>query len=55
MPDRLENFNGTVPAIENGEYTGYEATGATLTTDDVDTEDATVATVNGDLRSATLS
>ena len=45
----FENFNGTIPAIQNGEYTGYEATGATLTTDDVDTEDATVATVNGDL------
>ena len=45
----LENFNGTVPAIKNGEYTGYELTGATLTTNDTDTENATVATVNGDL------
>ena len=45
----LENFNGTVPAIKNGEYTGYELTGATLTTNDTDTENATAATVNGDL------
>ena len=45
----LVNFNGTVPAIKNGEYTGYEETGATLTTDDTDTENATAATVNGDL------
>lgn len=45
----LENFNGTVPAIQNGEYTGYDQTGAILTTSDVDTENATVATVNGDV------
>ena len=51
----FENFNGTIPAIQNGEYTGYEATGATLTTDDVDTEDATVATVNGDLEIRNIS
>ena len=51
----FENFNGTIPAIQNGEYTGYDATGATLTTDDVDTEDATVATVNGDLEIRNIS
>lgn len=45
----LENFNGTVPAIKNGEYTGYDQTGAALTTEDVDSENATVATVNGDV------
>lgn len=45
----LENFKGTVPVIENAEYTGYEPTGATLTTNDSDDEDATVATVNGNI------
>ena len=50
----LQNFNGTVPAVENGSYTGYEATGAILKTEDVDTENATVATVNGDLNIRTI-
>lgn len=45
----LQNFKGTVPAIQNGDYTGYEPTGATLTTNDVDANDATVATVNGNI------
>ena len=45
----LINYIGTVPAIQNGDYTGYVESGAKLTTADSDDEDATKATVSGNL------
>ena len=44
----LIGFVGTVPAIKNGYYTGWTATGAMLTSNDVD--DETKATVDGALK-----
>ena len=51
----LENFVGVVPAIQKGNYTGYDKTGVTLTTSDDSDEDATKATVSGNVDIKTLS
>ena len=45
----LQNFVGTISAPANAKFTGYEETGATLASNDTDTEDATKATVSGNL------
>lgn len=43
------NFAGTVPAPTKASYTGYSETGATINTNDDPDEDATNATVSGNL------
>ena len=48
----LRGFVGTVPAPTKGTYTGYDATGATLTTD---SEGETNATVSGNLAIANIN
>lgn len=48
----LNGFVGTVPAPTKGTYTGYDATGATLTTD---SEGETNATVSGNLAIANIN
>ena len=50
----LKNYVGTVPAIQKGNYTGYSETGAKLTTADDEDEDATKATVSGNLAIKTI-
>lgn len=48
---KLDNFVGNVPAPEKANFTGYEATGATLRSEDTDTNAAaTKATVVGALK-----
>lgn len=51
----LVNFVGTVPSIQKGNYTGYDKTGVMLTTNDDSDEDATKATVSGNVDIRTLS
>ena len=48
----LHGFVGTVPAPTKGTYTGYDATGATITTD---SEGETNATVSGNLAIANIN
>ena len=48
----LRGFVGTVPAPTKGTYTGYDATGATITTD---SEGETNATVSGNLAIANIN
>lgn len=45
----FQNFVGSIAAPTKANYTGYQETGARLTTDDSDSEDATKATVSGAL------
>ena len=48
----LRGFVGTVPAPTKGTYTGYDATGATITTD---SEGETNATISGNLAIANIN
>ena len=48
----LHGFVGTVPAPTKGTYTGYDATGATITTD---SEGETNATISGNLAIANIN
>ena len=48
----LNGFVGTVPAPTKGTYTGYDATGATITTD---SEGETNATISGNLAIANIN
>ena len=51
----LDHFQGTVPAIQNGNYTGYSETGATLKSENTDdVYDDTRATVNGSMEIYTV-
>lgn len=51
----LDHFQGTVPAIQNGDYTGYSETGATLKSENNDDAyDDTRATVNGAMNIYTI-
>lgn len=51
----LNNFQGTIPAIVNGNYTGYSETGAVLKSENTDDSyDATRATVNGNMNIYTI-
>ena len=51
----LNNFVGTIPAIKDGYFTGYDETGAKLTNDDsADSNNLTKATVNGALKIRTI-
>lgn len=45
----FQNFVGTVPAPTKGTFTGYDQTGAYINTADDEDEDATNATVSGNL------
>lgn len=45
----FQNFAGTVPAPTKASFTGYSETGATINTNDDPDEDATNATVSGNL------
>lgn len=51
----LDAFQGTIPAIQNGHYTGYSETGAVLKSEYTDTSyDDTRATVNGSMEIYTV-
>lgn len=51
----LDAFQGTIPAIQNGKYTGYSETGAVLKSEYTDTSyDDTRATVNGNMELYTV-
>lgn len=51
----LDHFQGTVPAVQNGNYTGYSETGATLKSENNDDSyDDTRATVNGAMNIYTI-
>ncbi len=51
----LDAFQGTIPAIQNGNYTGYAETGAVLKSEYTDTSyDDTRATVNGAMNIYTI-
>lgn len=51
----LDAFQGTIPAIQNGNYTGYSETGAVLKSEYTDTSyDDTRATVNGSMEIYTV-
>ena len=51
----LDHFQGTIPAIQHGNYTGYAETGATLKSENNDdTYDDTRATVNGAMNIYTI-
>ena len=51
----LDAFQGTIPAIQNGRYTGYSETGAVLKSEYTDTSyDDTRATVNGSMEIYTV-
>lgn len=45
----FQNFVGTVPAPTKGTFTGYEQTGAYINSSDDEDEDATNATISGNL------
>lgn len=51
----LDHFQGTVPAVQHGNYTGYAETGATLKSENNDDSyDDTRATVNGSMEIYTV-
>ncbi len=51
----LDHFQGTVPAVQHGNYTGYSETGATLKSENNDDSyDDTRATVNGAMNIYTI-
>ena len=51
----LDHFQGTVPAVQHGNYTGYAETGATLKSENNDDSyDDTRATVNGAMNIYTI-
>lgn len=51
----LDHFQGTVPAVQHGNYTGYAETGATLKSENSDDSyDDTRATVNGSMEIYTV-
>lgn len=51
----LDHFQGTVPAVQHGNYTGYSETGATLKSENSDDSyDDTRATVNGAMNIYTI-